>query len=117
MLDSTGIRTLALNVLNDHKAVDISDLDVTQLTSITDRVIICTATSTRHGATMADKLMQAMKAEGVPLLGVEGYPSSDWILIDLADIVVHIMSPEAREFYDLEKLWAMTEEVRKRHEN
>lgn len=117
MLDKNEVHALAVKALDDNKAVDISDLDVTSLTDVTDHVIICSATSSRHAASLADKLIREMKSAGVKPLGVEGQKEGEWILIDLADVVVHIMLPDAREFYDLENLWTITEQFREKHEN
>ena len=117
MIDKQTIRQLAVNILDEHKALDISNIDVTTLTDVTDYLIICSATSTRHAKALADKLIRAMKKQGVKPLGLEGEDQGEWILADLQDVVVHIMLPEVREFYDLEKLWSMTEEMRQKHED
>ncbi|OGO95642.1 MAG: ribosome silencing factor [Coxiella sp. RIFCSPHIGHO2_12_FULL_44_14] len=100
-------------LLDTHKALQITELDVTSLTDITDRMILGSATSKRHAATLAEKIIMESKAQGTPPLGVEGEANAEWILIDLQDVIVHIMLPEIRDFYSLEKLWSMTKTVRK----
>ena len=102
----------ATSVLEDFKAQDISVMDVTHLTDVTDSIIVCTATSNRHGRTLADKLQRAAKDQGIPLIGIEGEDDGQWILVDLGDIVVHIMLNEMREQYSLEKLWSVTQTTR-----
>jgi ribosome-associated protein len=116
MLDLSALRKTAVETLDENKARDIKDIDVSQLTDVVDAIIVCTATSTRHASALADKLIRAMKNEGIKPLGVEGAKEGKWILVDLQDIVVHIMLENIREFYDLERLWAMTEEVREKRE-
>src|SRR3990167_2195037 len=116
MLETAALRDLALKVLDDNKAIDIKDIDVTSLTNVTDRMVVCSATSTRHANALADKLVRAMRDQGIRPLGIEGEEQGEWILVDLVNIVVHIMLPSARQFYDLEKLWRTTEQFRKEHE-
>ena len=108
---------IVTTALDDNKAVDVKTIDVRKLTSITDYMIICSATSTRHAKTIADKVLRATRDHGIKHIGVEGEADSDWVLIDLSDIVVHIMLPSAREFYSLEKLWTVTEKARKKATN
>jgi ribosome-associated protein len=96
-----------LAALEDMKAVDIRVIDVRGLTSITDFMLIASGTSTRHIKSIADNVELEAKKIGVQALGVEGDKGAEWILVDLADVVVHVMLPEAREFYALEKLWSV----------
>lgn len=105
-----------LLALEDAKAKDVINIDVRELTSITDIMVICNGTSRRHIKTIADHVIERSKQSGVKPLGVEGEKFNEWVLIDLGDIVVHIMMPEAREFYSLEKLWANTEAFRNQSE-
>lgn len=96
------------DILDDQKAEDINVIDVREQTDVTDYMIICTARSTRHAKAISDNLEEKMRELGEKAIGVEGTGQSDWILLDYADCVVHIMLEEAREFYSLEKLWNLT---------
>ncbi len=108
----TELNKLIIDVLEDNKAADITTIDVNKLTGMTDQLIICTATSTRHALALANHVVVASKRNGLKPYGVEGDNVGDWVLIDLQDIVVHIMLAETREFYSLEKLWTVTETAR-----
>lgn len=104
-ITSEAIQQLAIKILDDHKGVNIQTLDVRKQTSIADFMIICSATSNRHAKSLADNLIVKVKAEGIQPLGIEGERECEWILIDLIDVIVHIMLPATRDFYNLEKLW------------
>lgn len=93
--------------LEDLKGVDLKVIDVRDLTSITDRMVIVSGTSTRHVKALADNAALQAKKHGFPALGVEGEQGAEWVLIDLGDVVVHVMLPEIRDFYALEKLWSV----------
>ena len=97
---------LSLSALNEVKGKDISCLEVSELTDFTDIMLIVTGNTIRQVRALADSLVVSAKKNGVEILGVEGYSEGDWTLVDLGDLVVHIMLPETRKFYDLEKLWA-----------
>lgn len=99
------LRSLVQNALEDLKAVELKVLDVHDLTSVTDLMIIVTGTSNRHAKALSDNLLEKTAAAGVKPLGVEGVRESEWILMDYGDIVVHIMLPHVRATYNLEKLW------------
>lgn len=105
---------LAINTLADNKAQDIVEIDVSTLTTSFDIMIICTATSTRHATSLAKKLIDATKEMGIRPLGTEGEKFGEWVLIDLCDVVVHIMLQEQRELYHLEKLWMITENAKRK---
>jgi len=107
--DEQGDRLLEIVIaaLQDIKGVDIRVIDVRGLTSITDRMVIASGTSTRHIKALADNVVLEAKRHGFAALGVEGEDTTGWILVDLSDVVVHIMMPETREFYALEKLWSV----------
>ena len=98
---------ITLAALEDMKAVDIRVIDVRELTTITDIMVVASGTSTRHVKAIADNVALEAKKHGVPALGVEGDKGAEWILVDLADVVVHVMMPEIRAFYALEKLWSV----------
>ncbi|WP_445010062.1 ribosome silencing factor [Vreelandella stevensii] len=100
------LKNLAIDALEELKARDITQLDVSKLTEVTDLMLIASGTSTRHVAALAQNLVEKAKAAGLHPRGVEGGENADWVLVDLGDIVVHIMLPEARTLYDLERLWA-----------
>ena len=98
------IEQLIIETLDENKAVDIRNLDVTHLTDVTDYMIICSGTSNRHVNALADKVQRALKKQQIHPISVQGKETNEWILIDLGDIVVHVMQNEARNFYNLEKL-------------
>ncbi len=110
--DHTGLQggellALVMDALEDIKGVDIKVIDVSELTSITDRMVVVSGTSTRHVKALADNVALKAKQAGSPALGIEGEQAAEWILIDLGDVVVHVMLPVVREFYALEKLWSV----------
>jgi len=99
------IKDLVQNTLEDMKAVDIVSLDVTGKSSLTDILYFATGNSTRHVRSIADMVGIKAKEAGLEVLGVEGKGSAEWVLVDLNDVIVHIMLASTREFYQLEKLW------------
>ncbi len=103
-------------ILDEQKAEDINIIDVRNLTGLTDYMIICTARSTRHAAAIGANFEDEMAKSGLKPIGVEGDAQSDWILLDFADFIVHVMLAEAREFYSLEKLWSLTSALREKTE-
>lgn len=105
--ESDRLLELVLAALDDMKAVDVRVIDVRDLTSITDRMVIASGTSTRHVKALAEHVVEQAKQRGYKPLGVEGETTAEWVLVDLADVVVHVMMPEIREFYALEKLWSV----------
>ena len=93
------------NILEDNKAESIVLMDVKNKSSVTDLMFIASGRSTRHVKAIADNLVTKLKKSKIKPLGVEGYTKSEWILLDYGDLLVHVMHPEARDFYSLEKLW------------
>lgn len=93
------------NTLDDNKGRDVKVIDVRGKTSVTDYMILATGTSERHLKALSDYILEAVKKRDVTPLGVEGQQTGQWVLVDLGDVVVHVMSAQTREFYQLEKLW------------
>ena len=93
------------NSLEDMKAVDIISMDVHEKSSMTDVLFFCTGNSTRHVKSIADAVVVDAKAKDIPVLGSEGRGSAEWVLVDLNDVIVHVMLQSTRDFYQLEKLW------------
>ncbi|HCE39282.1 ribosome silencing factor [Alloalcanivorax profundimaris] len=96
---------LVLDALEELKAKNIASLDVRAMTSVADDMVIASGTSSRHVKALADNVMEKAKDAGYRPLGTEGERGAEWILVDLGDIIVHLMLPATREFYDLERLW------------
>ena len=92
-------------LLEEYKAENVIKLDVKDKSSVTDTMIIASGRSTRHVKSIADNIINKLKKIKVKPLGIEGYSKSEWVLIDFGDVLVHVMHPDAREFYSLEKLW------------
>ena len=105
---SPTLKNVIVAALEDMKALEIKVLDVRGLTDVADFMIIASGTSDRHVRSVAERVVEKTKAVGFRANGVEGRQDSDWVLIDLTEIIVHVMLPRAREFYGLEKLWDLT---------
>ena len=101
------LTSLVENALDDLKGTDIAILDVRAKTSVTDMMVICTGSSIRHVKSLANEILSACKQAGIEPLGSEGEAQGNWVLVDLADVVVHIMTAQTRDFYALEKLWSV----------
>jgi len=112
-MQSEQLEALVVNAMEELKGVDILSLDVADTSGFTDHMIIVTGTSRRHVKSLADNLLRRCREAGVRPLGVEGEEAADWVLVDLGDAVVHIMSPDTRQFYNLEKLWDLGQSVSK----
>lgn len=106
-MTSEQLTALVLDRLSDLKAQDVVRLDVRKLTSIADTLVIASGTSNRHVKALANNVIEGAKEHDVPPIGVEGESAGDWVLVDLGDVIVHVMQPETRAFYNLEKLWAV----------
>ena len=103
-----SLKTIVLAALDDMKALEVKVLDVRGLTDIADTMVIASGTSDRHVKSVAQRVVEKTKEAGFRPHGVEGQQDGDWVLIDLHDMIVHVMLPRVREFYGLEKLWDMT---------
>jgi ribosome-associated protein len=106
------LQTITIDALNDLKALDLLVLDVREITTLADTVIICSGTSTRHVKSLADNVIKEAKKNKVSYIKVEGEREAEWVIVDLADIIVHIMLPATREFYNLEELWEPIKAIR-----
>ncbi len=104
---SPDLLAMSIGVLEDMKAKAINKINVSELTSISDHMIFCTGTSSRHARSIVDKLSEKVKEENHQVLGIEGYDSGQWILIDLGVIIVHVMLADVRSFYKLDDLWSV----------
>jgi ribosome-associated protein len=100
-----NLRSVVVEALEDMKAVNVKVLDVRGLTDITDTMVIASGTSDRHVRSVADRVIEKAREAGARPFGVEGERDGEWVLVDLPDVLVHIMLPRVREFYGLEKLW------------
>ena len=111
-MTSEELRDLAVKELDDMKGVDIASIDVRTLTTITDYMVICTGRSTRHVKALADSVAAKAKEMHAAHVRTEGERESEWVLVDLGDVVVHIMLAATRAFYSLEDLWEPVRELR-----
>lgn len=107
-MDIRKLQKIVVDALEDVKAVDIEVINTTKLTSLFDRVIVASGTSNRQTRALASSVQEKVKAAGGEVIGVEGEESGEWVLVDLGDIVVHLMQPAVRSYYNLEELWATT---------
>ena len=105
------LRSLVLAALDDLKARDVREVDVRGKSSVTDLLVVASGTSSRHVKSIADEVVKKAKQAGLPPIGVEGQREAEWVLVDLGDIVVHVMLPRTREFYGLERLWTVGDET------
>jgi ribosome-associated protein len=106
-MQAEDILKIVQDVLDERKGQHIITLDVRDKTSFTDYMVLVTGTSDRHLKSLCDYVSEKLKENGVKPLGVEGDLGSDWVLLDLGDVIVHAMTAQAREFYQLEKLWSV----------
>jgi ribosome silencing factor RsfS/YbeB/iojap len=96
-----------MRALDDMKARDVNAIDVRDKTSVADTLVVASGTSSRHVKSIADEVVRQAKRLGLPPIGVEGEREGEWVLVDLGDVIVHIMLPRTREFYGLERLWTV----------
>lgn len=108
-MDAEQLTALVVDALEDLKAVNPVTVDVRKLTDVMDYLVIASGTSNRHVKSLAQNVTVEAKQSGMPPLGVEGEDAGEWVLVDFGDVVVHVMLPATRDFYDLERLWASPE--------
>jgi ribosome-associated protein len=101
----SNIKKNVLNALEDIKAFDIVSIDIRKQASIADYIIIASANSSRQAKALADNIKDRMQKINIPLIGIEGESGSEWVLVDLGDIIIHIMTPTSRVYFNLEELW------------
>ncbi len=106
------LRDLVISTLEDLKAIDIQQIDVAGQNPLTDLFVVASGNSSRHVKSMAENLVMKAKAAGCQPLGVEGERQAEWVLVDLNDVIVHLMLPQTRAFYNLEKLWEASNQQR-----
>jgi len=105
-MQAEQLKALVVEALDDLKAVNPVILDVTGLTDVMDYLVVASGTSNRHVKSLADNVCMEAKKQGQRALGVEGEDAGEWVVVDFGDVVVHVMLPATRDFYDLERLWA-----------
>ncbi|WP_455375368.1 ribosome silencing factor [Kaarinaea lacus] len=108
-MNAEQLTKVVLDALDDMKAQNVHVIDVREKTSVTDVMVISSGTSARQVKSQAERVVEKSKENGVQPIGVEGEREGEWILVDLGDVVVHIMQPSIRDFYHLEKLWETDE--------
>jgi|TARA_B100000795_G_C22695148_1_gene397267 ribosome-associated protein len=101
----SNIKKNVLSALEDIKAFDIVSIDIRKQASIADYIIIASANSSRQAKALADNIKDRMQKINIPLIGIEGESGSEWVLVDLGDIIIHIMTPTSRVHFNLEELW------------
>lgn len=106
-MQAEQILKIVQDVLDERKGQNITTLDVRGKTSFTDYMVVVTGTSDRHLRSLCDYVAEKLKESGIKPLGIEGDLGSDWVLLDLGDVIVHAMNAQARGFYQLEKLWSV----------
>ena len=107
-MNSDALTDLVVEALDDVKARDIVRLDVRDMTTVTDYMVVASGTSNRHVKALVDNVAEKAKQAGHRPIGIEGEDGGEWVLLDLQDTLVHVMLPKVREFYNLEKLWSIS---------
>jgi len=106
LVSTSSIKKQVIEALEDIKAFDIVSLDVKKQTSIADFMVVASASSTRQTKALARNIKDKMNSAGIDIIGIEGESEGDWVLVDLGDIIVHIMTPTTRAYFNLEELWS-----------
>ncbi len=114
-MQNEALVQLVVSALEDVKGTEITTIDVRGKTSVTDFMVIASGTSSRHVKALADNVLEKVKEQGLRPLGSEGLEGGEWALLDLGDVVVHVMQVPTRQFYDLERLWQGAEQSRAQH--
>ena len=104
-MQGTTLIEFVIDKIDDMKGRDVMTLDVKERSTITDTLIICSGNSKRHVQSIAEHVATEAKHAGLTDMGIEGMDEGEWVLVDLGDVIVHVMQENAREFYQLEKLW------------
>ena len=104
---SESLKALVVEALEELKAVELVTLPVAEVTSVTDWMVVASGTSNRHVKSLADNVAQRAKDAGFRPVGVEGEDTAEWVLVDFGELIVHVMLPATRAFYDLESLWSI----------
>ena len=112
-MDIQTLQKLVVDALEDIKGRDIEVIDTSALTSMFERIVIASAESTRQTRALANHVLEKVKEAGGTVLSIEGQDSGEWVLVDLGSMVVHIMQPAVRSYYNLEELWMTTPAGRK----
>jgi ribosome-associated protein len=107
-MNSEQLSELVVDALDDIKGQDIVKLDVRDMTTVTDYMVVASGTSSRHVQALVENVAEKASAAGHKPIGVEGESGGEWVLLDLQDTLVHVMLPKVREFYNLEKLWSLS---------
>ena len=105
--ESRNLANLITNVLNEHSAQDIIEIDIRGKSSISDYMIVASGRSNRHVGALSDYLIKSLKNIGKKNIGIEGLKGCDWVLIDVGDVIIHLFRPEVRAFYNMEKIWSI----------
>lgn len=105
-MDSKQLLEFVVDKADDMKAVNIVELDVTESSSITDFMVVCSGTSKRHVHAIANNVQKEARSADITIIGMEGQDVGEWVLLDLGDVVLHVMQEQTRDFYQLEKLWS-----------
>ncbi|WIM04656.1 MAG: ribosome silencing factor [Candidatus Nitricoxidivorans perseverans] len=113
-MQTAKLQKIAVAALEDIKAHDIEVINTTKLTSLFDRIVIASADSTRQVKALARNVQEKIREAGGEVIGVEGEEAGEWVLVDLGSVVVHVMQPAVRGYYNLEDLWKLTPAAKKK---